>query len=305
VIAELNKMAMIHLYSHGFDGEDLMNFDLKLSNPSSIAQQQKLELIRARFEIAGTAPEGLVDRRWIRKNVMGLTDADIDLVEEGKKEDKVVDMELEATTAPGEEGGGEEGGAEEPAGEEGGGGLFAADIKDDGELLTALPGNGENKDDPDDEDDDDDLLINMSIKDDDAPQKAQAQIRNVFNEPIKKSRKVTAGPGSTHMPDFLTMTSTGKSGRTQDSLNKPFDDDYMISPFKEARKPDDVFWDSYVDTKLRHNAKMTNEMESVLNNLQNAIGIKRHGVLTEADDDITLDMSEDDSLINDVINEEI
>ena len=53
VIAELNKIAMIHLYVHGFDGEDLLDFELKLSNPSSVAQLQKLELISSRFDIAG------------------------------------------------------------------------------------------------------------------------------------------------------------------------------------------------------------------------------------------------------------
>ena len=44
VIAELNKIAIIHLYCNGFEGEDLLDFKLALSNPSTIAQQQKLEL---------------------------------------------------------------------------------------------------------------------------------------------------------------------------------------------------------------------------------------------------------------------
>ena len=57
ILSELNKLAMIHLYCHGFDGEELADFELRLSNPSSLAQQQKLELIRSRFEIAGAAPE--------------------------------------------------------------------------------------------------------------------------------------------------------------------------------------------------------------------------------------------------------
>ena len=52
VIAELNKMAIIHLFCNGFEGEDLLDFSLQLSNPSTIAQQQKLELYRSRFEIA-------------------------------------------------------------------------------------------------------------------------------------------------------------------------------------------------------------------------------------------------------------
>ena len=112
VISELNKLAMIHLFSHGYDGDDLLDFDLQLSNPSSVAQQQKLELIRARFEIAGTAPEGMVDRRWIRKNVMGLTDEEIRLIEDGKREDKIVDLEIEATQAPGGDAGGDAGGGD-------------------------------------------------------------------------------------------------------------------------------------------------------------------------------------------------
>ena len=76
-MSELNKLAMVHLYCHGYEGEDLADFELRLSNPSSVAQQQKLELIRARFEIAGTAPEGSVDRAWVQKNVLGLTDDEI------------------------------------------------------------------------------------------------------------------------------------------------------------------------------------------------------------------------------------
>ena len=71
IISEPNKIAMIHLYSHGFSDEAILNFKLMLNNPSSVAQMQKLELIKTKFEIAGAAPEGVVDRTWIRKNVLG------------------------------------------------------------------------------------------------------------------------------------------------------------------------------------------------------------------------------------------
>ena len=100
VISELNKMAMIHLYSHGYESEELLDFSLKLSNPSTIAQQQKLELISSRFDIAGKAPEGIVDRRWVRKNIMGLSDEEIDEIKEGRKKDKGEDAELEAVPGP-------------------------------------------------------------------------------------------------------------------------------------------------------------------------------------------------------------
>ena len=42
VVSELNKLAIVHLYCNGFEGEDLLDFNLALSNPSTIAQQQKL-----------------------------------------------------------------------------------------------------------------------------------------------------------------------------------------------------------------------------------------------------------------------
>ena len=86
---------MIHLYVHGFDGEDLLDFDLRLSNPSSIAQLQKLELISSRFDIAGKLPEGMPDRRWVQKNVLGLTDKQINEIIEGRIQDKKDDANVE------------------------------------------------------------------------------------------------------------------------------------------------------------------------------------------------------------------
>ena len=279
VIAELNKMAMIHLFCHGYEGEDLIDFDLKLSNPSSIAQQQKLELIRSKFEIAGTAPEGLVDRRWIRKNVMGLTNNEIEEIEKGKEEDKIRDAELEtaateATAAAGEEAGGDAG--DEAGGEEG---LFAADIKDDAPLLTALPPEGDEYDEEMDLEDD---LISISIDDEEAPQKAQNQIRNVFNEPIKKKRSTTAGALNTHIPDFAKMTAVGKQARTQDTSNRPYDRDFFKNPVGENKTD---FMDDFLDRKIEKNTKMTHEVQTILNNLESTINIKKGVVLSEGDED--------------------
>jgi len=97
VIAELNKLAMIHLYTKGFDGEDLINFELKLSNPSTVAMQQKLEAISMKFEIAGTAKETkLVDEDWIQRKVLELTEDEIIKIEAGRRRDKIREVEIEA-----------------------------------------------------------------------------------------------------------------------------------------------------------------------------------------------------------------
>jgi hypothetical protein len=99
VLSEMNKIAIVHLYCNGYSSEDLVDFKLMLSNPSTIAQQQKLELFNTRFTTAGTAlsTAGLVDRNWVQKNILRLTDDEIKLIKKGMKQDKVTDLEIEAT----------------------------------------------------------------------------------------------------------------------------------------------------------------------------------------------------------------
>lgn len=97
IIAELNKLAMIHLYAKGFDGEDLINFELFLSNPSSVAVQQKLALWNDRFAIAGKALEtGIVEQEWVQKEILGFTTEEVNRSKVKRKEDKLYMSELES-----------------------------------------------------------------------------------------------------------------------------------------------------------------------------------------------------------------
>ena len=59
VISELEKMAVIHLYTLGFRGDDLVSFTLGLNNPSKISELQELEHWRTKFEVASSATEGM------------------------------------------------------------------------------------------------------------------------------------------------------------------------------------------------------------------------------------------------------
>ncbi len=155
IVSELNKVAMIHLYAAGFRGEDLMDFEISLSNPSTIAQQQKLELLRSRFEIAGTMPmvgeSPLMSERWLFRNVVGLNDQEILQVRRERLDDVRAKGALEAAGAlagapEGEAGaGGGEAGAEAPAGGEAGGGEAAGagletaadDNRGQGDVITS------------------------------------------------------------------------------------------------------------------------------------------------------------------------
>jgi len=52
VLSELYKIALIHLYTQGFDGESLSNFELQLSTPSVIYEQEKIALWKEKVSLA-------------------------------------------------------------------------------------------------------------------------------------------------------------------------------------------------------------------------------------------------------------
>lgn len=122
IVAELNKVAIVHLYLLGYETADLVKFELKLSNASHIAEQQFLEIWRARLEVASMAMEGVFDREFIWKNIFKLSDEEIDRIREGKKLDRLEDLFMEQVRLPEEYGGGGAPGAAPPGMEGMGGG---------------------------------------------------------------------------------------------------------------------------------------------------------------------------------------
>jgi len=77
VVSELEKVGIVHLYTLGFRGEDLLTFHLKLNNPSQIAEMQHLESLRTKFDVAANATEGYFSRRWVAQNIFSLSDEEI------------------------------------------------------------------------------------------------------------------------------------------------------------------------------------------------------------------------------------
>jgi hypothetical protein len=58
IISELEKIGIIHLFTLGYRGDDLISFKLSLNNPSKIAELQELEHWKTKFEVANQAVEG-------------------------------------------------------------------------------------------------------------------------------------------------------------------------------------------------------------------------------------------------------
>ena len=73
IIAELTKIGIIHLYTLGFRGDDLLSFSLALNNPSKISELQEIEHWKQKFDIAASATEGYFSRRWVTENIFGMS----------------------------------------------------------------------------------------------------------------------------------------------------------------------------------------------------------------------------------------
>jgi hypothetical protein len=52
VESELTKIALVHLYTQGFTGESLTNFEIKLTTPSIIFEQEKVALLKEKIDLA-------------------------------------------------------------------------------------------------------------------------------------------------------------------------------------------------------------------------------------------------------------
>jgi len=78
VVSELGKMALIHLHLRGFQEEDLYNFTLRLTNPSTVMEMMQLDLVEKRFNLAVQQSEStLMDDTKIKKDTLKMSDHEI------------------------------------------------------------------------------------------------------------------------------------------------------------------------------------------------------------------------------------
>lgn len=145
VIAELEKVGIIHLYTLGYRGEDLTKFGLKLNNPSQIAAMQELEHMKTKFEVADSATEGYFSKAWVYRNIFRLTEEEVVRIQREMFHDSKFTAAIEAAgevPEAGEGGGGGDFGGDDDFGDEGGDDF---DLGDEGEdepesALLAAPG---------------------------------------------------------------------------------------------------------------------------------------------------------------------
>jgi len=75
VISELTKIAVVHLYSQGYTDEDLVNFELNLASPSTMYEQEKIELFGQKVSLArDMLSDKILPYEWIYDNIFNFSD---------------------------------------------------------------------------------------------------------------------------------------------------------------------------------------------------------------------------------------
>jgi len=80
VISELSKIAIVHLYAQGIQDSEMTNFELQLVNPSTIYEQEKVNLwsekIRLAQDIQGL---NMLSKDWVYENIFKLSNGEQDV----------------------------------------------------------------------------------------------------------------------------------------------------------------------------------------------------------------------------------
>ena len=78
VVSELAKISLVHLYLRGYEDSSIYNFDLRLTNPSTVTEMMHLELMGNRFSTANDmADSALLSKEYIQKEVLKLSASEI------------------------------------------------------------------------------------------------------------------------------------------------------------------------------------------------------------------------------------
>jgi hypothetical protein len=90
ILSELNKIALVHLYTQGYRNEGLTNFELDLTTPSIIYDQERIALMKEKVDLARNIIETkILPTDWIYDNIFHLSqdqyDEYRDLIAEDQK----------------------------------------------------------------------------------------------------------------------------------------------------------------------------------------------------------------------------
>jgi Bacteriophage T4-like portal protein (Gp20) len=101
MVSELTKIAIIHLYVQGFTDEELIDFELEMTSPSVIYEQEKLNLWKEKVSLAEQiANSKFLSRDWVYHNILQIAQDDARKEQEKIEQDVQMLAKLDAAQQP-------------------------------------------------------------------------------------------------------------------------------------------------------------------------------------------------------------
>ena len=101
LVSELTKIAVVHLYSQGYTDEDLVNFELNLASPSTMYEQEKIELFGQKVSLArDMIQDKILPTDWVYNNIFNFSeeekvDIEKQIIEDQKQKFRHSQIEME------------------------------------------------------------------------------------------------------------------------------------------------------------------------------------------------------------------
>ena len=101
ILSELYKIALVHLYSQGYKDEQMTNFELDLTTPSIIYDQEKITLLKEKVDLASQMMENkMFPNDWIYENVFHFSEDEYEeyrdlIVQDQKRRFRLAQIETE------------------------------------------------------------------------------------------------------------------------------------------------------------------------------------------------------------------
>jgi hypothetical protein len=101
VVSELTKIGLVHLYSQGYKDESMTNFELSLTTPSIIYDQERVALMKEKVDLANQMIENkLMPTDWVYENLFHLSEDQYDeyrdlIIQDAKRKFRLAQIENE------------------------------------------------------------------------------------------------------------------------------------------------------------------------------------------------------------------
>ena len=89
VASELYKIGVVHLYAQGYTDESLINFTISLTTPSTIYEQEKINLWKEKVMLARDAIDGkMLSKEWVYENIFKMSKDEMDKEKQNISDDQ-------------------------------------------------------------------------------------------------------------------------------------------------------------------------------------------------------------------------